>query len=288
MVSSFTTNKSIEKPGNNDYIDTWNVPVNSDWDIIDAAFGGQTSLNVTGISATPVNLSASQYRPLILSVSGTLTANVTYVIPAGVGGQWIAANNTTGAFTLTFASGGAGTSATVTQGSIVSIASDGTNVRLISTQAAGANTQIQFNSANTFGASSSLTFDGATLATNQIAATGNVGIGGALAVTGAITTSSTITAAGNITAFSDERLKSNIKTIENALDLVGEMRGVSYIANNTGLPSIGVVAQEIQKIVPEVVQDNNGMLSVAYGNIVGVLIEAIKELKDKVKELESK
>lgn len=288
MVSSFTTNKSIEKPGNNDYIDTWNVPVNSDWDIIDAAFGGQTSLNVTGISATPVNLSASQYRPLILSVSGTLTANVTYVIPAGVGGQWIAANNTTGAFTLTFASGGAGTSATVTQGSIVSIASDGTNVRLISTQAAGANTQIQFNSANTFGASSSLTFDGATLATNQIAATGNVGIGGALAVTGAITTSSTITAAGNITAFSDERLKNNIKTIENALDLVGEMRGVSYIANNTGLPSIGVVAQEIQKIVPEVVQDNNGMLSVAYGNIVGVLIEAIKELKDKVKELESK
>ena len=288
MVSSFTTNKSIEKPGNNDYIDTWNVPVNSDWDIIDAAFGGQTSLNVTGVSATPVNLSASQYRPLILSVSGTLTANVTYVIPAGVGGQWIAANNTTGAFTLTFASGGAGTSATVTQGSIVSIASDGTNVRLISTQAAGANTQIQFNSANAFGASSSLTFDGATLATNQIAATGNVGIGGALAVTGAITTSSTITAAGNITAFSDERLKSNIKTIENALDLVGEMRGVSYIADNTGLPSIGVVAQEIQKIVPEVVQDNNGMLSVAYGNIVGVLIEAIKELKDKVKELESK
>lgn len=288
MVSSFTTNKSIEKPGNNDYVDTWNVPVNNDWDIIDAAFGGQTSLNVTGVSATPVTLSAAQYRPLILSASGTLTANVTYVIPAGVGGQWIAANNTTGAFTLTFASGGAGTSATVTQGSIVSIASDGTNVRLISTQAAGSNTQIQFNSSNAFGASANLTFDGTTLATVQLATTSNAAVGGALAVTGAITTASTITAAGNITAFSDERLKSDIKTIQNALDLVGEMRGVSYVANNTGLPSVGVVAQEMQKIVPEVVQDNNGMLSVAYGNIVGVLIEAIKELKVKVEELESK
>jgi hypothetical protein len=159
---------------------------------------------------------------------------------------------------------------------------------LISTQAAGSNTQIQFNSSNAFGASANLTFDGTTLATVQLATTSNAAVGGALAVTGAITTASTITAAGNITAFSDERLKSDIKTIQNALDLVGEMRGVSYVANNTGLPSVGVVAQEMQKIVPEVVQDNNGMLSVAYGNIVGVLIEAIKELKAKVEELESK
>tara|TARA_R110000772_G_scaffold229993_1_gene340803 strand:- start:6316 stop:7608 length:1293 start_codon:yes stop_codon:yes gene_type:complete len=91
----------------------------------------------------------------------------------------------------------------------------------------------------------------------------------------------------DVVAFSDERLKSDIKTIDNALDKVSQMRGVSFVKN--GHKSIGVIAQEVQKVFPEIVstekKDGEEYLGVAYGNIVGVLIEAIKDLKDQVNEL---
>jgi hypothetical protein len=95
----------------------------------------------------------------------------------------------------------------------------------------------------------------------------------------------------NVTAYSDERLKSNIVTVPEALAKVSAMRGVHYTRNDTGKDHTGVVAQEIQKIAPEVVltsSDEMGTLSVDYGNITGYLIEAIKELSAKVKELEGK
>ena len=95
----------------------------------------------------------------------------------------------------------------------------------------------------------------------------------------------------NVTAYSDERLKSNIVTVPDALAKVNAMRGVHYTRNDTGKDHTGVVAQEIQKIAPEVVltsSDEMGTLSVDYGNITAYLIEAIKELSAKVKELEGK
>lgn len=91
-----------------------------------------------------------------------------------------------------------------------------------------------------------------------------------------------IVADGDVTAFSDERLKTNIKTIENSLDKVLSLRGVSY--EKDGKSSIGVIAQEVEKILPEVVHDGE-FKSVAYGNIVGLLIEAIKELKTELDEV---
>jgi hypothetical protein len=94
-----------------------------------------------------------------------------------------------------------------------------------------------------------------------------------VSVTGALT------ASGDVTAFSDERLKSNIETIDNALDKVMSMRGVSY--TKQAEKGVGVIAQEIEKVLPEVVTDGE-YKSVAYGNMVGVLIEAIKELKSQL------
>jgi hypothetical protein len=94
-----------------------------------------------------------------------------------------------------------------------------------------------------------------------------------------IDVSGTIVADGDITAFSDERLKSDIKTIDNALDKVMNMRGVSY--TKQAERGIGVIAQEVEKVLPEVVTDGE-YKSVAYGNMVGVLIEAIKELKSEL------
>jgi hypothetical protein len=170
MTSTYTTNKSIEKPANGDYVNSWNTPVNSDWDIIDKAFGGTTTLNVTGVTSTPVNLTASQYQALIINITGTLTANVTYTIPSGVGGQWIVANNTSGAFTVTISSLGGGSSYTVRQGYRVPIASDGTNIVVTNNlpTASGSSTQVQYNSSGTLAGSSNLTFDGTNLTTTNV------------------------------------------------------------------------------------------------------------------------
>ena len=87
---------------------------------------------------------------------------------------------------------------------------------------------------------------------------------------------------GNVTAYSDIRLKDNIQTIENALDKVSNMRGVTFDMN--GKRSAGVIAQELREVMPEPVNDGE-YLSVAYGNLVSVLIEAIKELRAEIDEL---
>ena len=93
----------------------------------------------------------------------------------------------------------------------------------------------------------------------------------------------------DVTAFSDERLKDNIETIPDALDKVCQMRGVTF--NRTdfdGEKQMGVIAQEVEKVIPEVVREDESedkIKSVAYGNMVGVLIEAIKDLKAEVDEL---
>ncbi len=96
----------------------------------------------------------------------------------------------------------------------------------------------------------------------------------------------------DVTAFSDERLKENIETIPNALDKVCQMRGVTF--NRTdfdGEKQMGVIAQEVEKIIPEVVKEDDSedkIKSVAYGNMVGLLIEAIKDLKNEVDELKNR
>ena len=94
----------------------------------------------------------------------------------------------------------------------------------------------------------------------------------------------------DVTAFSDARLKDNVETITDALDKVNSMRGVTFTRNdNNDLPGTGVIAQEMQEVFPVVVKENNdedNTLSVSYGNLVGVLIESIKELSDKVDTLQ--
>jgi hypothetical protein len=111
---------------------------------------------------------------------------------------------------------------------------------------------------------------------------GNVGIG--LTVpTEKLHVSGNILATGNITAYSDERLKSDIETLDGSK--VYEMRGVSYIKD--GQASSGVIAQELQKVAPELVSESGEYLSVAYGNLVGYLIEAVKELKAEIEELKN-
>lgn len=96
-------------------------------------------------------------------------------------------------------------------------------------------------------------------------------------------------AAGDVTGFSDARLKTDVKRIENALDRVDSLVGVTFTRKANGTRGTGLIAQNVKEVLPEAVQESaDGMLSVAYGNIVGLLIEAIKELREEVKELKAK
>ena len=124
-MSTQSVNKDMILPANGEYVNTWNVPVNADLTIIDNALGGTTSLNATSGSVT---LTAAQYQPLILNVTGSIAADVTYTIPSGVGGQWMVKNLTTGGYSVIIASGGGGTSAIVDNGTVCSLVCDGTNV----------------------------------------------------------------------------------------------------------------------------------------------------------------
>jgi len=116
---------------------------------------------------------------------------------------------------------------------------------------------------------------------------GNDGGSGITACTFDMSAAGKATFNDDVVAFSDERLKSNIETIPNALDKVLQMRGVNFEKN--GHKSMGVIAQEVQKIIPEIVstekKDGEEYLGVAYPNMVGVLIEAIKDLQNQVNEL---
>jgi hypothetical protein len=100
-----------------------------------------------------------------------------------------------------------------------------------------------------------------------------------------------LTMAGNITAYSDIRLKENIKVIPDALSKVQQLRGVTFTRNDTeDLEKLhtGVIAQEVEAVLPEAVsEDNDGIKNVAYGNMVGLLIESIKELKTEVDNLKT-
>ncbi len=97
------------------------------------------------------------------------------------------------------------------------------------------------------------------------------------------------TATGDITAFSDARVKENIETLPNALESVKQMRGVTYNKIGEEKQSIGVIAQELEEVVPQLVHtDEEGMKSVAYGNITALLIEALKEQQEQIEELKAK
>ena len=106
---------------------------------------------------------------------------------------------------------------------------------------------------------------------------------------GNIVAGGVIVATGDITAFSDARIKANVTKIENALEKVGQLGGYTYDRTDIEVPrQTGVIAQEVLKVLPEAVHGSEDTLyTVAYGNMVGLLIEAIKELNTKVESLQS-
>jgi len=121
---------------------------------------------------------------------------------------------------------------------------------------------------------------------------GSVGIKvneGGLPLSYALDVSGSIRASGTVLQSSDERLKENIYTIDNAGDRLDSIEGVYFNWKDREERRVGVIAQQVEKVLPEVVsQDNNGYLNVDYGGLVPLLIETIKEHKNIINDLENR
>lgn len=147
----------------------------------------------------------------------------------------------------------------------------------------GSNTQVQFNDSGNFGGNANLTYN---------KTTSTLTVNGTISATNLVST-------GDITAFfSDDRLKERKSNIENALDKVESLNGFYYIPNELAQElgyeptlQVGVSAQEVQRVLPEVVVPapiDGQYLTVKYEKLVPLLIEAIKELKEKLNRIENR
>jgi hypothetical protein len=272
MANNPTTNKQLNRPDYNDQ--NWNTPLNNDFTILDQCLGttltpSQTSTNVYALTSTDI-------QNMRLNLGGTLTATGTATVPATYGGFWIITNTTTGGYDINVKVSTGTNLATVKNGYSTIIYSNGTDCYEADSQklnvTGGTITgNLSVNNGVLALQSASVT----KLSYDPTAASPN------LSVTG------TIVATGNITAYSDERLKHNVQNIDDALALVNQMRGVRF-EDSEGNKYIGLIAQNVQKVVPEAViqPDGSEYLAVAYQNLVGVLVNAINELSDRVKKLE--
>jgi hypothetical protein len=222
--------------------------------------------------------------------------------------------NVTGITTITNASGtvkiGIGTTALLVEG----------NARVTGILTVGSSSITLDGTTNTINVGTGLTLSSSGInVSGVITATSFVGSGSGLTGAGSTvfidtttnqeffplftsTTSGTITASGistskltynpssgamtavDFNSTSDINLKENIHTVGNALEITEQLRGVSFDWKETGRSSYGVIAQELEEVLPELVKQGE-VKSVNYNGIIGVLIEAVKELSNEVEEL---
>jgi hypothetical protein len=232
--------------------------------------GTAGSLSIGGNAATATNATTAAACSGNSATASNPASGGTFITSSNIGSQSVSfatnATNATNAVNATTAASCSGNAATASNPS-------GGGSFITSLNIGGQSVSSAVNATNATNATNAINATNATTATtaNALNASNNYNV-------------ASLTASGNITAFSDERLKSDIQTFSNALATIQALRGVSYIKD--GKAQIGVIAQEVQKVLPQVVQDNdNSYLSVAYGNMVGVLIEAVKELKVEIEEL---
>ena len=324
MASTYTTNLGFEKQGDGENANTWGLRLNQNViDLVDQAVAGYAIVTLTSGVETSLTLPDGQLssgRSSSIEFIGFIDADTTVVVPA-LEKTYFVFNSITGSGNIYLKNSGAATLTTVTSvGKGMYISTDGTNIRTISqidpapiTASIAANTSAitvldnityKNNVANTVSAGTFTFTDSAVLsfgtsANSELFNNGsNLYLdindsqsflirdgadGNATRFTFNVSAGS-FTASGDITAFSDERLKDNVETLDG--NKVFNMRGVSFTKD--GKESSGVIAQELEEIAPELVNNTGEYKSVAYGNLVGYLIEAVKLLKEEINELKGK
>jgi hypothetical protein len=121
----------------------------------------------------------------------------------------------------------------------------------------------------------------------RIDSAGNVGIGVA-SPTVKLDVAGSILASGNVTAYSDIRVKDNVESITDAIGKLSQIRGVTYTRTDLDDKErkyAGVIAQEIEQVLPEAVFDNGKVKAVDYNATIALLIEAVKEQQCQINEL---
>ena len=131
MTDTYTENKSLALQATGSNNNTWGSDLNNTLGIIDLAFGGVTTISVTGVVAGVYTLSLAQYTPPNIVFTGTISAEIGYVFPPGIGGLWSVYNNTTGTFTM--AMGVSSLSVGIPQGQRTLVISDGTTLQIAQT-----------------------------------------------------------------------------------------------------------------------------------------------------------
>ena len=281
MTSAYTTRIRLTKQGSGDNDSTWGTVLNGEViDLTDFAIAGYTtvSLAAADVSLTTNDGSADQARSAMLELSGILPAARTVYLPA-VSKMYVVRNNTSGAYSATVLVDG-GTGYAIPQGQSAVIYCDAVSVR-----EAASPLVTQFTSISTGVLTATSTTGTNAAYTGFVSATNITGVN--VSVTGTIkaasvSVSGNINAAGEIASQSDERLKSNIKIISGAVDKVKNLQGVTFTFKADNRPSTGLLAQDVQNVMPEAVTQNGDYLYVSYGNLLGLIVEAIKELDKKI------
>jgi hypothetical protein len=313
MTSAYTTRIRLTKQGSGDNDSTWGTVLNDEViDLTDFAIAGYTTISLAAadVSLTANDGSADQARSAMLELSGILTAARTVYLPA-VSKMYVVRNNTSGAYSATVLVNG-GTGYAVPQGQSAVIYCDAVSVReaasplvtqftsISATNITGANVSVTgtivaatVSATNITGANVSVT---GTIVAATVSAT-NINVGSTVSATNitgvnvsvtgyikaaSVSVSGNINAAGEIASQSDERLKSNIKIISSAVDKVKNLQGVTFTFKADNRPSTGLLAQDVQNVMPEAVTQNGDYLYVSYGNLLGLIVEAIKELDKKI------
>lgn len=152
-------------------------------------------------------------------------------------------------------------------------------IPLTAGQVAGTFNSVQYNEQGNLNGASDFIYSGSKVGINTTVA----------GLTYNLEVSGSIRASAAVLSNSDERLKDNIYPIDNALSRVSQIEGVYFDWKTGGDRQVGVIAQQVEKVLPEVVsEDNNSYLSVDYSKIVPLLIEAINEQSSNIKDLEDR
>jgi len=280
-----TQNKNLNQPAYNSL--AWDTPLNSNFGSIDQALGGVYTVSSSGgtVALTKDNAISSR-----VSITGSLTSNLIVTIPVNTGGTWIVTNSTTdgvgGPWTVTFKVAGGAVNNVVPRNYTDVYFSTGTSVVSGEIYSATA-LRLSILGGTIVG---NLIVDQSTLTVNNVGTANALQVsGGNVTIGGNGTTTGNLTAQGNVSAFSDARLKEDIREITDAVEKLKSIRGVTYRMRDARERRAGVIAQEVQTVLPEVVfEHDDGYLHVAYGNMVSILINAVKELAQRIEALEKR
>lgn len=261
------TNKTLNSPILiSPTISSGSLNVGSSGIVFPGSTSGSTTLAASAVASGTLTLPATTDTLVTRNTTDTLTNKT---IAAG--------SNTITGLTNANLSGSAGiTTANLAQYTISGVSLGGNLANLT------AGSFITYSSGTTYNGSTSITIGVSNVTTSNANSASTIV---ARDISGNFTAN--IITATDFNTTSDLSVKENISTFENGLETINNLRGVSFDWKKDGRPSIGVIAQELEKVLPQLVSSGE-IKSVNYNGLIGVLIEAVKELSAEVEELKRK